>query len=467
MKTIGKVLSLIFVTFPLLVSCEKVDGFEEDVEPDTPSSSVTRNVKLVAKTANLTDISYPIHVYVFDKDGKIVDTATITDSDGNTSGFSLKKGQYHITALSVPADYPALASVSGTDANISMPECGYATLPLMTGSADIAVTTSNQTANVMLGYRQAGVSIAVSGVPSDVSGVSVTLSSAYTDMTLDGDMSGQTAVTVPCTKSSSSGDANVWTSGKFYIYPSTNAHPSLTITMEGGTTGTVSYSHTYNASLLSGTPYAFTARYNGAETGESGSADEDMTIYTEITTGEWADEITESFSFGGGEGSQGGAQTDVVYVSSVPSDGDIWNGHVIAAIDQDETSATTYNAVLISLEGWTDVASANNETDPTAAVAIAEDYEEGGLSGWGIPSRSDAVLLYNIYSSDANNTVLNSNIVSCGGTGVIVTNGSSNARYLCDEGKYTFSFRTSTISQAGAKTKYYLRLVKYIKFIVR
>ena len=465
MNSIIRIISAVSVATTVLFSCEKIDGIDEVIDPtDNTSSTVTRNVKLVAKTVNLENLNYPIKIYAFDKNGNVVATTSITEVGSTSSQLSLKKGQYHITALSIPNGYSFTTNVSGRNDEVGMPDKGYASVPLMTGSADITVSSSDQTANISLGYRQASIRLTIGGVPSDVTGVSVSLSSVYTDMNLDGDMSGETTVTVPCEKVTTSDNSYVWSTGKVYVYPSINAHPTITITMNGGTAGTTSYSHTYNASLLSGTPYSFAANYNGGETTDG--SDEDMNIITQITTGEWADEITESFSFGNGNSGETETNTaDVIYVTSIPGDGDIWNGHVIAAIDADENNPNEYNAVLISLEGWSNVPSKYNETNPNEAATIAQEYEENGLSGWSIPSRADATMLYNLYSFESNNAILNSNIISCGGTGVIVTNGSSNARYLCEDGEKSFSFKTSTITTAGEKTMYYLRLVRRIKFV--
>lgn len=264
MNSIRKLFVLAFLALSLLNSCQKIDLLDEESDDtETSASSVTRSVKLVAKTSDKTNVFYPILVYAFDKDGKVAGSTTITDSNDNSSQLSLKKGQYHITALSIPNCYSVPSNIADTKTKLPMPASGYASLPLMTGAADITVSSSDQTANVMLGYRQAGISLTASGVPSDISEVTVTLSSVYTDMTLDGDMSGQTTATITCTKSTAEDNSVIWTTDKFYVYPSTNAHPTITISMAGGSTGTVSYSHTYNASLFSGTPYAFAAIYSG------------------------------------------------------------------------------------------------------------------------------------------------------------------------------------------------------------
>ncbi len=43
--------------------------------------------------------------------------------------------------------------------------------------------------------------------------------------------------------------------------------------------------------------------------------------------------------------------------------------------------------------------------------------------------------------------------------------GTSAVRYLCEDAEYTYSYKSATITKAGEKTTYYLRLVKYLKFV--
>lgn len=256
MKSIGTLFLSFAMTCCILSSCEKVDMLEDGEDGDqTNTSGVTRNVKLVAKAIDNTDVAYPLTIYAFDTEGNNVTSTVINGKDDASATLKLKKGRYHLTAVSLPSSYEPLSSVKDWNATFSMPKSGYATVPLMTGSADINVTSSDQIAHISLGYRQASLSVTINDVPTSVTSVDVTLSSAYTDMTLAADLSGKMMVTVPCVKGATSNNGATWSTGKFYILPSVNAQPSITISFSGGTTGDVSYSHTYNASLLAGTPY--------------------------------------------------------------------------------------------------------------------------------------------------------------------------------------------------------------------
>ena len=466
MKSIGTLFLSFAMTCCILSSCEKVDMLEDGENGDqTNTSGVTRNVKLVAKAIDNTDVAYPLTIYAFDTEGNNVTSTVINSKDDASATLKLKKGRYHLTAVSLPSSYEPLSSVKDWNAIFSMPKSGYATEPLMTGSADINVTSSDQIAHISLGYRQASLSVTINDVPSSVTSVDVTLSSAYTDMTLAADLSGKMMVTVPCVKGAASNNGATWSTGKFYILPSVNAQPSITISFSGGTTGDVSYSHTYNASLLAGTPYNFTATYKGKAEGGGGSSDDDVTINTDISAGKWADEVKESFNFGPDVNkteSPSDPESNVITVTTLPGSGDIWNGHVVGFVN--EISETEREVVLISIKEWEKISSAFS-SNANQAKEIAAQYEENGLSGWIIPTRNDGMALNRLYSYDNNRALINSALETCGGTGLIQMYGTSAVRYLCADAEYTYSYKSATITKAGEKTTYYLRLVKYLKFV--
>lgn len=466
MKSIGTLFLSFAMTCCILSSCEKVDMLEDGEDGDqTNTSGVTRNVKLVAKAIDNTDVAYPLTIYAFDTEGNNVTSTVINSKDDASATLKLKKGRYHLTAVSLPSSYEPLSSVKDWNATFSMPKSGYATEPLMTGSADINVTSSDQIAHISLGYRQASLSVTINDVPSSVTSVDVTLSSAYTDMTLAADLSGKMMVTVPCVKGAASNNGATWSTGKFYILPSVNAQPSITISFSGGTTGDVSYSHTYNASLLAGTPYNFTATYKGKAEGGGGSSDDDVTINTDISAGKWADEVKESFNFGPDVNkteSPSDPESNVITVTTLPGSGDIWNGHVVGFVN--EISETEREVVLISIKEWEKISSAFS-SNANQAKEIAAQYEENGLSGWIIPTRNDGMALNRLYSYDNNRALINSALETCGGTGLIQMYGTSAVRYLCADAEYTYSYKSATITKAGEKTTYYLRLVKYLKFV--
>lgn len=466
MKSIGTLFLSFAMTCCILSSCEKVDILEDGEDgAQTTTSGVTRNVKLVAKAIDNTDVAYPLTIYAFDTEGNNVTSTVINSKDDASATLKLKKGRYHLTAVSLPSSYESLSSVKDWNATFSMPKSGYATEPLMTGSADINVTSSDQIAHISLGYRQASLSVTINDVPSSVTSVDFTLSSAYTDMTLAADLSGKMMVTVPCVKGATSNNGATWSTGKFYILPSVNAQPSITISFSGGTTGDVSYSHTYNASLLAGTPYNFTATYKGKAEGGADPSEGDVTINADISAGKWADEVKEAFNFGPETvqpETPSNPESNVITVTTLPGSGDIWNGHVVGFVN--EISETEREIVLISTKEWEKISSAFS-SNANQAKEIAAQYEENGLSGWIIPTRNDGMALNRLYSYDNNRALINSALETCGGTGLIQMYGTSTVRYLCEDAEHTYSYKSATITKAGEKTTYYLRLVKYLKFV--
>lgn len=466
MKSIGTLFLSFAMTCCILSSCEKVDMLEDGEDGDqTNTSGVTRNVKLVAKAIDNTDVAYPLTIYAFDTEGNNVTSTVINGKDDASATLKLKKGRYHLTAVSLPSSYESLSSVKDWNATFSMPKSGYATEPLMTGSADINVTSSDQIAHISLGYRQASLSVTINDVPTSVTSVDVSLSNVYNHLSVFADLTGNKLVVVPCRKVSSSEKGVTWTTGKIYILPSVNAQPSITISFSGGTTGDVSYSHTYNASLLAGTPYNFTATYKGKAEGGGGSSDDDVTINTDISAGKWADEVKESFNFGPDVNkteSPSDPESNVITVTTLPGSGDIWNGHVVGFVN--EISETEREVVLISIKEWEKISSAFS-SNANQAKEIAAQYEENGLSGWIIPTRNDGMALNRLYSYDNNRALINSALETCGGTGLIQMYGTSAVRYLCEDAEYTYSYKSATITKAGEKTTYYLRLVKYLKFV--
>lgn len=466
MKSIGTLFLSFAMTCCILSSCEKVDMLEDGEDgAQTNTSGVTRNVKLVAKAIDNTDVAYPLTIYAFDTEGNYVTSTVINSKDDASATLKLKKGRYHLTAVSLPSSYESLSSVKDWNATFSMPKSGYATEPLMTGSADINVTSSDQIAHISLGYRQASLSVTINDVPSSVTSVDVSLSNVYNHLSVVADLTGNKLVVVPCRKVSSSEKGVTWTTGKIYILPSVNAQPSITISFSGGTTGDVSYSHTYNASLLAGTPYNFTATYKGKAEGGGESSDDDVTINTDISAGKWADEVKEAFNFGPETvqpETPSNPESNVITVTTFPGSGDIWNGHVVGFVD--EISNTECEVMLISTKEWSGVSSAVGQR-PNEAKEIAAQYEEKGISGWSIPNRLDANGLHNLYSYDNNRALINSALETCGGTGLIQMYGTSAVRYLCADAEYTYSYKSATITKAGEKATYYLRLVKYLKFV--
>lgn len=145
--------------------------------------------------------------------------------------------------------------------------------------------------------------------------------------------------------------------------------------------------------------------------------------------------------------------------------------HVVALeLEKGEESS---KVLYVSLYEWEKVKSAYSDDDPGMALAIAEKYKEGDVTGWRLPTRDEAALLRNKYNrseeggelvnDDALQT-LNDEILEAGGKKMYAMEKNDRKpayRYLCEEATYTFSLKTgSKTSKAGRTATYYLRLVK-------
>ena len=89
------------------------------------------------------------------------------------------------------------------------------------------------------------------------------------------------------------------------------------------------------------------------------------------------------------------------------------------------------------------------------------------LTDWHIPTKDEAAKLKSEYTN--NLAAINALLETAGGEMLRdKTDDDKSIRYLCDEARKTYSYKptstgqSSSITQAGAKVKYQLRLVKAV-----
>ena len=127
---------------------------------------------------------------------------------------------------------------------------------------------------------------------------------------------------------------------------------------------------------------------------------------------------------------------------------------------------TQWSVYLLYREEKTEVPSAmSTDDDPSAALKLADSYVEDGLSGWNIPTTAEAQMLQESLGGDALMD-LNVMLTNEGLPPFLdyeLNSTTEKARYLCDDGKKSFSMAGNTSpSKAGEKKKYRLRFVKEI-----
>lgn len=438
MKKLSFRLLLACVAALSMTACEKAVLDEDDngtTEQPYTGKAYKVTVKPRAATSN-SDLVYPIQLRATDKNGKFVAQQTIDNAD-TPINLSLSNGSYTLTAVSGSTDFAQ----------------GYTSQPLLIGSSNVTISSSNAVVNILMSYAVASIDVAFNNVPADVTGMTVTLSPQYAAISTTGEYSGNTNIDIPCTKVSS----GIWTTGTKYVLPGASDNTVMSVMLTSPAGANV-YSVTYPSALKAGTPYHFTGNY-------SGEIPSDFTLTGTLECNGWSSDVSGDFSFGpSGANSFSTPVIDAgsqdIQVTSRPEAGSIWNGHVVAYVDGND-------ALLLSLKDWDSLTSALYEADPNVAMNIAKSYTEGDITGWAIPTSDEARLLKALWNSTTMSK-LNDAITSINGDEVKLYVNDSNARYLCENALYTFTFVTGgSVIAAGTKVKNYrLRLVKHVHFVL-
>ena len=479
--------SLILLTV-LLISCEKVDltAYEEQGAPST--------VRLITRAADGETFDSPLYAYGFNTG----DGSLITSRQLSSEGFTLTLPQQtdsRIVILSAdPESYdiptspslsslitmkaPTAASSSATVPDVSPSGSlakGYATSPLQMGFIDVNPQSDNSTVTVQMHYQVASLSVHLQGLPHECTSAYISVASPANGLTLSGTTDGTQTTRIPLAavpdpvgepaESTPSGKTFA-TTAPVYLFPTTT--PTTFTIAYNDAEGEQYASATYQAPLKSGTPYQLNGTYNNGSFLLSGT----------VTPSEWADPVSLSFTFSN-DGNTIITQDDTpvpedsseIYpVTTIPQPLTLWNGHlVIAAVSESATvpdgspSGSTATITLLSLSDWSNLTSALNTATPTEAPSIAQGYTEYDLTGWRIPTEAEARTISQLYRE--NTDTFDSLLFEAKATPIVLTDDKgNNLRYLCEDALKTYSFKNSTITNAGATVKnYHLRLVRTVR----
>lgn len=418
----------------LFASCEKVD-FSVVEDQDKMGDLI-----VYTRASEDDKLQYPLVVYAFDAKGQCRGQQTLSD-EGATFSFQLSSGSYRIVALGgiASCDLPSSPRLSSV---LTLKE--NASVPLQMGQADVVMGQGGTKAYLQMRYLVSQVQVSLSGLPNDVTSVTMVLSKPYSQWAFSG--SGNAPVSY--TKALKQGELpGEWASGKVYVLPTEGA-ATLTLNLTTSA-GNVSYAYTCPEALQSGTPYMLRGSYS---TG-------DMVVEGEFSVEGWSDVVNWDFGFGPGT-----PEPDVDEPSGAPEVGSLWQNHIVAYVS--ELNETQWSVYLLSREEKTEVPSAlSTDDDPSAALKLADIYVEDGLSGWNIPTTAEAQMLQESLGGDALMD-LNVMLTNEGLPPFLdyeLNSTTEKARYLCDDGKKSFSMAGNTSpSKAGEKKKYRLRLVKEI-----
>ena len=396
------------------------------------------------RSAEGIDIIYPISLYAYSNDGKLVASQQIADKGDNMS-LLLSEGVYQIVAVSGLSSAYQLSENPSLDDSIVMAGDEGAKTPLMIGRADVNVNqNSNARVELILTHVVAELNVTLKNVPNDVAGVQMTLSPLYSSLSMNGQYSGTSQkVKVNCALSSN----GVWETGPVYIFPGSGQKSTFSICFKKKDGSEVTYGYTYKGVPEANKQFNVVGTYTADGVIVGGSFD----------VNEWEDAINVDFEFGGSEvpdvEDEEESDEPVIDLTGVPEIGTIWNDMIV--VDMAETDDGKIDLLLMSLDEW--------DATTSQVDDVISGYSINGIAEWRLPDYEEAKLLRARFSGD-NRLELN-DLIAEYDEGLYGLDGEE--RYLClKEGAY-YSFKFAggtTISKAGEKRSYYVRLVKSYRF---
>ena len=410
----------------LLASCQQIDL--GDKISSVVAQDDTYSVLVTSKSGDSNvDIPSPLTIYAVNADGLVEKRASVTEEGATSVNLSLVSGDYTFYAI-------AGADAGNDDVpenNMVTAENGYFTKPVMRCTKNATVDDETELP-LTLSYAVAAVDFTLNNISSDVKAVSVKLGALRESMNLAGEYAGTTTATLDLTKQS---DGTTWKSAVAYVFPSVSAPTTLTITQTMTDDTKQSYTASYNAKLLAGTPYHFSGA--GANV-----TNQELTVT--VTSEGWGDAIDEELvltPIGSGDG-EGSMDTDgeTFLVSAMPTEsGIVFEGHVLAYLDGDK-------GLLYAKQDCTQ-------------DQIAE-YSEGDITGWSVPTLEQ----YNNIKTQATLQKLSSAIKS-------LTNNAlpfNGHYYYCGDCSTAFSWVSNAnngqVAVGTIGKTYHLRLVKEVTF---
>lgn len=395
-------------------------------------------LKVNARSSQDGEAIYPMYLYAFSEDGICASFQQIASSD-ESMRLELPPGDYRVVLVAGDSDDYVFPENPVLDDAIVLEGKAGADTPLLMGMADVSVGTETESRlELTLSYPVAAVDVSLTDVPSEVSAVTVIMSSFYSMLSLSGEFDeGGYALEMPCTLDTS----NAWSTRTHYVFPGNASETVFSIRLKMKDGSEVTYGYTWHDVLEAGHPYSITGSYSSG-----------IVLDGSFVVKGWGERTEILFQFGTGNSGEnsGEGETEVPSVSgeSVPEVGSIWNGSIVADVSSTDESGA--DILLLSLDEWSIVTSQVEE--------LTSGYSVNGLSGWRLPTSEEAQMLRDRFS-DTNRLALNERIADYD---VELVGLDGEERYLCDKSGvcYSFIFAGGTsITKAGTVRTYYARLV--------
>ena len=388
----------------ILAACSK--DMTEDTVGTSGSATANSLLQVTTRGTNDATVAYPVQVYVFQGEGsggsgaECLAVQTIGDA-GQALNIALTEGTYSVYAVggASSSDFTLPAKDEATTSTVIALKEGRTLTDLMAASAT-ATLTDGGTNTVTLGMQRKTMliqDITISKIPSAATAVSVTIAPLWQSLTIGGTYStvGQTT-TIALTKQE---DGRTWknSAGSVFLLPPSSQPASISVNITvGGATNTYTYST--SDQLEAGYKINISGTYTEAV---------GVNLTGTITGATWLGERTISFTFdesgstavntgsGSGEanGGSGGSEAGSA-AANVPAVGDTYLGCYVLAVDDAEDHAEVLVVAPADITGTFYGSGADNAV-ATALGTVTVD----GISGWEVPDRDQASLIFNARGS--------------------------------------------------------------------
>lgn len=367
------------VSLLALGACEKEIVSDEPVIAESSVSITTRSVN------DGETVSFPVNVYVFNAaDRSLVRHETLADKDQPFS-FSIPLGSYSVYAIG-GADgsrytFPADRDVT-EEATISLKE-GKEHADLMTAHQNITLDNKDNYPLTLNMERQVVelTNATVSQVPADISDVSISLTSSYKSIQINGTLTGSWSPTYPLTKSGE----GVWSlpSPVMMLIDPASVDITISLTKEDGSTKTYHYTSTND--FVNNYKISIEATYQD---------DNIATITGTIIGCTWTGNKTITFSFGdsnhGGNNNQNENDPSIIN-ESAPAVHSLYKGCYVLKVEEKDD----YDEVLLLYKEDFPI-EVGSKTEAEVLQEIQEQLSTltiEGTSGWRLHDKEEANII--------------------------------------------------------------------------
>ena len=416
-----------------LFACQQVP--EDD---SWASEEESQSLQVKVRSAENVEISYPLFLYAFDKDGKLAASQNI-EKEEDDMALTLGNGDFRLVAIAGTSGAYLLPESPTIDDVITIDGTEGAGTPLMVGRADIDISrSSGTTAEITMSYVVAELNVKLVNVPADVSTVQLSISPLYSSLSMGGEYGGDVQkVKVNCTL----GEDGVWSAQPTYIFPGSALETTFSIYFKKTDGTEVTYGYTYKGAPEANHPFNITGSYA-----------EGVIVGGSFEISGWEEAIDVEFTFGANAVpgvDEEEPEEPEIDLTNVPEIGTIWNDAIVADIG--EADETGVDLLLLSLDEW--------DATTSQVSDVIEGYSVNGMSDWRLPTHEEAAVLRARFSGDSRLEL--NDLIEEYDSSLYGVDGEE--RYLCTKNDVYYSFKFAggtTTTKAGEKRSYYVRLVK-------